>query len=94
MPSDLEEAVEELRKRPAKELREARKRQRRALKALREGGYDALPEETREQLAQQFRTSLTALNKALEASTSDPQSSPEASDKTSSLFQGLLSWLR
>jgi len=94
-PSDFKEAVDALRQRPDEELRQARKHQRRALKALREGGYDALPEETREQLAQQFRTSLTALNEALETNASAPSPSSKAPDenKALSLFQKLITWI-
>lgn len=97
-PTNVEDAVEALRQHSPEKLRQARKHQRRALKALREGGYDALPDETREQLAQQFRTSLTALNEALEtmgtnaSDASLPSDSPDQS-QASSLFQRLLGWL-
>ena len=62
-PSDLDEAVQELTERPEDELRRARKHHRRALKALREDTYEALSEETREQLVRRLQTNLTALNR-------------------------------
>ena len=64
-PADLDEAVEALRERPQDELQRARKHHRRALKALRKGAYEALPDDTRDQLIERFQTSLTALNRAL-----------------------------
>jgi len=66
-PSDFEDAVEQLAQQPEDELRHARKHHRRALTALRDGAYDALSDETRERLTQQFRCSLRALNRALDA---------------------------
>ena len=70
-PSDLDEAVQELAERPEDELRQARKHHRRALKALRKDAYEALPEETREQLVRRLRTNLTALNKVFERGSED-----------------------
>ena len=70
-PSDLDEAVQELTERPEDELRQARKHHRRALKALREDTYEALPEETREQLVRRLQTNLTALNKVFERGSED-----------------------
>ena len=90
-PSDLEEAVHALRKRPTEELQRARKHHCRALKSLRDGGYDALPEETREQLVQRLQSSLTALNKALEPESSEANTS--SGEPASSLFQKALTWL-
>ncbi|MFB6097718.1 MAG: hypothetical protein ABEK84_01100 [Salinibacter sp.] len=92
-PSDLEEAVRKLRQRPSKELHRAHKHHRRALKALRNDAYDALPESTRERLIQRFQTNLTALNAALEPEqTADDEESPQ-SRSSSSLVQKALTWL-
>ena len=70
-PSDLDEAVQELTERPEDELRRARKHHRRALKALREDTYEALPKETHEQLVRRLQTNLTALNKVFERGSED-----------------------
>lgn len=89
LPSNLEEAAEALRQCPTEELRRARKHHRRALKALREGAYDALPDETRERLIQRLQANLTALNEAL-----DPDGTEaESSESSSSLFQKALTWV-
>lgn len=63
--SDLEEAIEELQQCPPSELRRARKHHRRALKALRDGAYEALSDGTRDQLIERFQTNLEAMNEAL-----------------------------
>ncbi|WP_263786777.1 hypothetical protein [Salinibacter grassmerensis] len=83
--SSLEEAVEELRRRPEDELRRARKHHQRALKALQNGAYEALSEETRGRLTNQFRSGLHALNQALdevEASNGSDEG-PSSSSSTS-----------
>ncbi|MEF8815479.1 MAG: hypothetical protein V5A20_02560 [Salinibacter sp.] len=81
-PSDLEEAVDQLRGRPDEELRRAHKHHRRALKALQEGAYEALSDDTRERLTHQFRSGLHALNKALD----EPQAPEADADEPSSSF--------
>jgi len=90
-PSDLEQAVEALRQRPSEELRRARRHHRRALKALREGAYDALPEETRERLIQRFQTNLTALNEALEPDGEEAET--PSREPAPSLFRKALTWI-
>lgn len=90
VPPEFEEAVSKLRQRSRDELVRARKHHRRALKALREGAYDALPDETREQLTKQMLTNLTALNEALD----DPDTSGERSQtEVSSVLRTALTWL-
>ena len=93
VPSDLDEAVQELTERPEDELRQARKHHRRALKALREDTYEALPEETREQLVRRLQTNLTALNAALETKASDGESSASSRPSSSSLLRKAVTWL-
>jgi len=91
-PSDFEEAVQKLRQRPGDELRRARKHHRRALKALRDDGYEALPDSTRERLISRFQENLTALNEALK--TEEPTTeTPSTEDSASSLLQKALTWL-
>lgn len=88
--SSLEEAVEQLRGRPEDELRRARKHHRRALKALRDGAYEALSEETRERLTNQFRSGLRALNQALdEAGASNPDDGTSSSTSLGDVLTGL-----
>lgn len=91
VPSEFEAAVSELRQRSREDLERARKHHRRALTALQDGAYDALPEETRDQLTKQLRTSLTALNEALH----DPGASDDESqsDNASSLLHKAATWL-
>lgn len=91
-PSDFEEAVQKLKHRPVDELRQARKHHRRALKALREGGYDALPDETREQLIARFHTALEALNKALETESSEGNASSQETTSLGALLNDALPW--
>lgn len=73
---DLEETVERLRQCSSTALRRARAHHRRALEALRTGGYSALSEATRDRLADRLRSNLKALNRAL-----DPSSSPESASE-------------
>lgn len=61
----VEEAVSELRKCDPSDLRRARRHHRRALKALENGLYGAINEETRNQLVGRLRSDLEALNQAL-----------------------------
>jgi hypothetical protein len=91
-PSDFEEAVQKLEQRPTDELRRARKHHRRALKALRDDAYGALPDATRDRLIRRFQENLTALNTALQTDEPDAES-PSRSQKSSSLFQKALTWL-
>ena len=71
---ETEEAVEQLRQCSSAELRRARTHHRRALEALRNGGYSNLSEPTRKRLTDQLRSNLDALNRALE--TSSPEAPP------------------
>jgi hypothetical protein len=90
IPSEFEAAVAELKQRSRADLKRARKHHRRALTALEDGAYDALPDETRTQLTKQLHTSLAALNEALnepDASEDESQTGP------SSLLQKATSWL-
>jgi hypothetical protein len=70
-PSDFDEAVRKLKQRSTDDLQRARKHHRRALKALRTNGYEALPDHTRGQLIKRFQTNLTALNEVLERGSED-----------------------
>jgi len=90
--SDCEEAVQKLRQHPTNELRRARKHHRRALKALRDDAYRALPNRTRDRLVCRFRENLTALNEALKAEKSSTETS-STEDSTSSLLRKALTWL-
>lgn len=90
VPSDFDEAVEQLAQRPEDELTQARTHHRRALKALQDGAYDALSDETRERLTQQFRLSLHALNQALDDTDAPEEDEPSPS---SSSFQDILTGL-
>jgi len=97
-PSDYESVVQKLRQRPSEELHRARKHHRRALKALRDGAYDALPDSTREQLIQRFHVNLEALNEALnpdDQAEDDDSLSPLSPSgiSSSSLFHKALTWL-
>lgn len=94
-PDDPEKTVQQLKQRPTDDLKRARKHHRRALRALQDGAYDALPEETRTQLIKRLRGNLRALNKALEASTrtANPSTKKTRSTASSSLFQKALTWL-
>lgn len=93
LPSGLEEAVQKLRQRPTDELRRARRHHRRALKALRGGAYESLPEDTREGLMKRLHMNLKALNKALDPDESDADSSSQSRRPASSLFHKALTWL-
>jgi hypothetical protein len=93
-PSDFEEAVQKLKQRPTDELQRARRHHRRALKALRDDAYGALPEHTRDQLIRRFQENLTALNEALKTEESETESPSRSQASTSSLFQKALTWLR
>lgn len=93
VPSDFGEAVDQLADRPEDELIQARKHHRRALKALRDGAYDALSDDTRERLTHQFRLSLRALNQALgDADAHDGEDEPSPPPSSSS-FQDVLTGL-
>jgi hypothetical protein len=92
-PSDYDKAVRKLKERPADELRQARKHHRRALKALRDGAYNALSEGTREQLVRRFHTNLKALNDALNTEAPDADASSQSRRSTSTLFRKALTWL-
>lgn len=63
--SDMADAVRGLKNCPADELRQARKRHRRAVQALRNGAYDALADETRQHLLKRLHANLEVLNRAL-----------------------------
>lgn len=91
-PSDMEEAIEKLQSRPEDELRRARKHHRRALKALQEGAYEALAEETRERLECQFRSGLHALNRALDG-TAASEAEHDATSSPSTSFRDVLTGL-
>lgn len=91
IPPEFEAAVSKLKQRSRDDLVQARKHHRRALKALRKGAYDALPEETRDQLTKELLTNLTALNEALDPSDAPDQKS-QAEDSYS-LLRATLTWL-
>jgi hypothetical protein len=63
---DVEDAVEKLEETCSPtELCRAREHHRRAIESLQEGGYSALPEDTREDLLAHLRRNLKAVNQAL-----------------------------
>lgn len=83
---NFDEAVEELRKCPKNELRRARQHHRRALESLKNGGYNALSDETREELINHLNDNLRALNRALTPrSTESTDRSPEGNSFISRL---------
>lgn len=73
---DLDEAVRKLKECSSTELRRARQHHRRALESLGQGGYSALSDSTRDHLIGRLRHNLKALNRALDA----PSSAPDTSD--------------
>jgi len=92
-PSDFEDAIEKLRQRPTDELQRARKHHRRALKALRDDGYEALPDATRDRLIRRFQENLTALNEVLATEEPETETPSRSQRPTSSLLQKALTWL-
>lgn len=97
--SDVQEAVPKLTECSEAELQRARKHHRRAVQALRDGGYGALSASTREHLLKRLRQNLEALNLALRAkSSSETQTNPQRSSSSQLGMSGfrlsdLLSWL-
>jgi len=89
---DFDEAVQKLKQCSSTELHRARKRHRRALDSLGNGGYSSLSDATRERLHGQLRRNLDLLNQALE---SDRSGSVENDDSESrSTNTALLARLR
>jgi hypothetical protein len=97
---NTEAAVEQLRQCSSAELRRARRHHRRALEALRNGGYSNLSDATRERLTDQLRNNLEAINRALatgsdanppsESTTSqDDDSTSSFSARVRAFFQAL-----
>lgn len=93
------EAVEKLQACSSTELRRARQHHRRALEALRDGGYSALSENTRNNLVSQLQSNLRALNQAIDATSGGDPSAEEgttdapAGDSFSSRFRALFQGL-
>lgn len=79
---DVEDAVKKLKTCTSTELRRARQHHRRAIESLQDGGYSALPEDTRDDLLSHLRRNLEALNRALDARSSSSHSSSTASETT------------
>lgn len=91
---DFDEAVQKLKQCSSTELRRARQHHRRALESLREGGYSALPDSTRDHLMGRLGRNLKALNHALDATaspseTDDVSDPPEDESSLSSHFRAL-----
>ena len=96
---DFADAVEKLQRCSSTELRRARQHHRRALESLRQGGYSALSDNTREDLIAQLRSNLRALNQALETTASTNEHADDRTETQPSgnsfssrfrtLFQGL-----
>jgi hypothetical protein len=74
---DLDDAVRKLKQCSSTELRRARQHHRRALESLRQGGYSALSESTRDRLISRLRHNLKALNRALDVPASGSDASPQ-----------------
>lgn len=72
-----EEALQKLKGCSHTELHRARKRHRRALESLENGGYSSLPDDTRERLRGQLRGNLDILNHALDSAHSEPVETEE-----------------
>ena len=89
-PDDPDELVQALRGCSPNELRRARRHHRRALKALTNGRYNALSDQTRERLIGRLREDLTALNQALAASSTNPaDDAPTPPNRSSGLWSFL-----
>ncbi|PSQ84838.1 MAG: hypothetical protein BRD40_00810 [Bacteroidetes bacterium QS_1_65_9] len=94
VPPEFEEAVSKLRQRSHDDLIRAHKHHRRALKTLREDAYDALPEETRDKLAEELLTNLTALNEAEALDDLDSSDGTSQTGDSYSVLRTALTWLR
>lgn len=77
---DLDDAVEKLNTCSTTDLRRARQHHRRALESLRNGGYHALSDETRDQLVDHLQNNLRALNRALESTSENQQQTSSGDD--------------
>ena len=89
-PDDPDELVHALRDCSPDDLRRARRHHRRALKALADGRYNALSDQTRHRLIERLREDLTALNRALSSSSTNPtDSAPTPPDRSSGLWSFL-----
>lgn len=91
---DFDEAVQKLKQCSSTELRRARQHHRRALESLRQGGYSALSDSTRDHLMKRLSRNLKALNHALDATASAPETgegsdSPKGDSSLSSHFRAL-----
>jgi hypothetical protein len=93
---DLDEAVHKLKQCSSTELRRAHQHHRRALESLRQGGYSALSEATRDHLIGRLRHNLKALNRALDAPSSAPapSDSGDATEEPSSFSSRFRSFYR
>jgi hypothetical protein len=91
---DFDEAVQKLKQCSSTELRRARQHHRRALESLRQGGYSALSNSTRDHLIGRLSRNLKALNYALDATASPPETdddsdSPKDESSLSSYIRAL-----
>lgn len=66
VPDDVDQMIQQLQQCDPADLRRARRHHRRALEALRNGCYEALGEDTRNQLIGRLQTDLDALNHVLD----------------------------
>lgn len=81
--NDREEALRKLKACSHTELHRARKRHRRALESLGNGGYNSLSDSTRERLRGQLRGNLDLLNQALESDGSESVEEDTSQEQTS-----------
>lgn len=81
---DLETAVRKLKQCSTTELHRARQHHRRAIESLKNGGYSALSESTRNRLTSHLQENLEALNLALDLNDTSPDgpSDPEETEQT------------
>lgn len=89
-PDDPDELVHALCDCSPEDLRRARRHHRRALKALADGHYNALSDQTRRRLIERLRKDLTALNRALSSSSTSPtDNAPTPPNRSSGLWSFL-----
>jgi len=89
-----EEVVEKLKTCSPTELRRARQHHRRAIESLQEGGYSALPDDTRKELLAHLRSNLEALNHALSTGASDAAGSESADASDDSILPRLRAFVQ
>ncbi|MFO8099831.1 MAG: hypothetical protein R6T83_09465 [Salinibacter sp.] len=88
-PDDPDALIQALQGCSADDLRRARRHYRRALRALTDGRYSALSDETRRRLIGHMREDLTALNRALASTSASAPSDNPSSVRPSGLWSFL-----